>query len=54
MALGQDISGEAVLANLTEMPHVLIAGATNSGKSIVHQLDDHLGACCALGPIRCA
>jgi len=33
IALGQDISGEAVMANITEMPHVLIAGATNSGKS---------------------
>ena len=33
VALGQDISGESVLANITEMPHVLIAGATNSGKS---------------------
>ena len=33
IALGQDISGETVLANVTEMPHVLIAGATNSGKS---------------------
>ena len=32
-ALGQDISGDAILANITEMPHVLIAGATNSGKS---------------------
>ncbi|HVF54339.1 MAG TPA: DNA translocase FtsK, partial [Actinomycetota bacterium] len=33
VALGQDISGETVMANITEMPHVLIAGATNSGKS---------------------
>ncbi len=33
VALGQDISGEPVLARVTEMPHVLIAGATNSGKS---------------------
>jgi S-DNA-T family DNA segregation ATPase FtsK/SpoIIIE len=33
VALGKDISGETVMANITEMPHVLIAGATNSGKS---------------------
>ena len=31
--LGQDISGETAIGNITEMPHVLIAGATNSGKS---------------------
>ena len=31
--LGKDISGETVMAKITEMPHVLIAGATNSGKS---------------------
>jgi S-DNA-T family DNA segregation ATPase FtsK/SpoIIIE len=33
VALGTDISGQTVLGNLTEMPHLLIAGATNSGKS---------------------
>jgi S-DNA-T family DNA segregation ATPase FtsK/SpoIIIE len=33
VSLGRDISGESVLANITEMPHLLIAGATNSGKS---------------------
>jgi S-DNA-T family DNA segregation ATPase FtsK/SpoIIIE len=33
IALGQDISGETAMTNITEMPHVLIAGATNSGKS---------------------
>jgi DNA segregation ATPase FtsK/SpoIIIE, S-DNA-T family len=33
VSLGMDISGEAVMTNITEMPHLLIAGATNSGKS---------------------
>jgi DNA segregation ATPase FtsK/SpoIIIE, S-DNA-T family len=33
VALGMDISGRPQLINLTELPHVLIAGATGAGKS---------------------
>ena len=33
VAMGRDIAGRAVMVNLAEMPHVLIAGATGAGKS---------------------
>ncbi|HUD08793.1 MAG TPA: DNA translocase FtsK 4TM domain-containing protein [Candidatus Saccharimonadales bacterium] len=34
LALGQDVSGNYIFGDLTEMPHLMIAGATGTGKSV--------------------
>ena len=34
LALGKDITGQSIVADLDDMPHVLIAGTTGSGKTV--------------------
>lgn len=52
-AMGRDIAGNAVFANIAKMPHGLIAGATGSGKSVsIHTLINSLLYRCGPSQLR--
>ena len=53
VALGRDIAGGSLFANISKMPHVLIAGATGSGKSVaIHGLVTSLLYRCGPAQLR--
>ena len=52
LALGKDIGGAAVIADLVRMPHLLVAGTTGSGKSVAVNAMI-LSLLFRLGPERC-
>ena len=52
VAMGRDIAGRAVMANLAEMPHILISGATGLGQVVVHELHHHVDPDARARPTR--